>query len=358
MTPDPAVSPLLNQRRRPAKARLLLAAASGLAVLLAAGCSGGGGGTSAVSGTITIAAVPGVDDAPLWLASEQGLFAAAGLNVVIKTFGDGSDAAQVAAVESGQAQIAASDYGNILAEQAAPSTKSTLRLLADAYDAGTGTVEILVGPDSKVTTPSGLLNVAIGVPSQVTISTTGSSAKSTVPPGLPESLDAVAATQAIESYLLSSALDLTWQPMSQGQELSELQSGQLKAALLTEPYLYEAEKDFGAVELMDVFSGQSANLPLSGYVSQTSWAKSNPTAVADFQSAISKAQADASMVGPVQQTLQKEPAGISAAVADMVSLGTYPTATSRNALSRVASLMDTADVVKVDSQGLLISLLG
>lgn len=355
MTPDPASSPLLNRRRRTVQARHLFAAASVLAVVLAAGCSSGGGGTSQVSGTVTIAAVAGVDDAPLFLAQEKGIFAADGLNVVIKTFGNGSDAAQVAAVEDGQAKIAASDYGNILAEQAA-GTKSTLRLLADGYDAGAGTAEILVGPNSKIGNPAQLLNETIGVPEDLTISTNGSSASS-VQKGLPESLDAVAAAQAISNYLLSDALSLKWKPMPQQQELNELQSGQLQAALVTEPYLYKAEADFGAVELMDVFSGQSANLPLTGYVSQTSWAKTNPQAVADFQAAISKAQSDASTVGPVQQTLQKA-AGMTVSVADMVNVGTYPTVTSKSGLERVATLMDTAGVVKVDSEGFLQSLLG
>lgn len=356
MTPDPASSPLLNRRRRTIQARHLFAAASVLAVVLAAGCSSGGGGTSQVSGTITIAAVAGVDDAPLWLAQEKGIFTADGLNVVIKTFGNGSDAAQVAAVEDGQAKIAASDYGNILAEQASSSTKSTLRLLADGYDAGAGTAEILVGPDSKIGNPAQLLNTPIGVPDDLTISTNGSSGSS-VQKGLPESLDAGAATQAIENYLLSDALVLKWSPMPEQQEISELKSGQLKAALVTEPYLYKAEADFGAVELMDVFSGQSANLPLTGYVSQTSWAKTNPQAVADFQAAITKAQADASTVGPVQQTLH-EAAGMTVSVADMVNVGTYPTVTSRSGLERVANLMDTVGVVKVDSESFLQSLLG
>jgi NitT/TauT family transport system substrate-binding protein len=328
--------------------RKALAAAGGLALLLASGCSGGSGGTP-VSGTITIAAAPGVQDAPLYLAQQRGLFAHAGLHVVIKTFGHGSSADQLAAVQSGQAQIAATDYGNIFAREAS-QPKPTLRILADGYDAGVGTAEILVRPGSGITSPAGLRYTKIGVPSDLGIA-------ARLPGQLPKSLVAVAAAQSIKNYMLSQALTLRWETMSPQQELSQLQSGQLQAALLTQPYVYEAESRFGAVELMDVFGGGTANLPLLGYVSQASWASSNSMAVADFRSAMTKAQADAATVGPVQQALHSAE-GMDTSVADMVAVGTYPTATSGNELERVVRLMSNLGLVSINSPTFLSDLLG
>ena len=47
--------------------RVLAAAAATLAVAgLTAGCSGGSGGTASATGTITVAAIKGVDTAPLY----------------------------------------------------------------------------------------------------------------------------------------------------------------------------------------------------------------------------------------------------------------------------------------------------
>jgi ABC-type glycerol-3-phosphate transport system substrate-binding protein len=115
MTPDHVAGPAAG-RRQLVRSRHLFAAAAAMSVLLAAGCSNGGGGGTPVSATITVAAVPGVDDAPLWLAQEKGLFTAEGLHVKINIVD--SDAAAIAEVENGQAQIAASDYGNIVARQA------------------------------------------------------------------------------------------------------------------------------------------------------------------------------------------------------------------------------------------------
>jgi hypothetical protein len=59
---------LPNHGRRVRRARFCLAAVSGIAVLLAAGCSTNSNGGGTVSSTITIAAVPGIADAPLYLA--------------------------------------------------------------------------------------------------------------------------------------------------------------------------------------------------------------------------------------------------------------------------------------------------
>ena len=84
---DPAGVPLPNRSRHAFRARYLLAGVCGLSLLAAAGCGSPGGAGSTVSTTITIAAVPGVDDAPLYLAQKDGLFAAEGLDhVQIKSY--------------------------------------------------------------------------------------------------------------------------------------------------------------------------------------------------------------------------------------------------------------------------------
>jgi NitT/TauT family transport system substrate-binding protein len=345
MRPDPAGNPLLTRRlvpsRRlllsrllgPARKRLLIPAAAGVVALLAAACSSGGSGMGTVSGTITIAAAAGIDDAPLYLAEQKGLFSAAGLHVVIKDFG--SQSAELAAVEGNQAQIAASDYGNIFALQ---QEQSNLRLLADGYDAGSGSVEILSLPKYQISSALDLQGSPIGLPSDSALGNTST--------GVPESLYVAAAREVMSNYLASGADTLTWQRMTQTKEISQLASGKLRAILLTEPYIYDAEASLGATPVLDVFSGGTANLPISGYVATNSWVKNNATAIADFQSAIVEAQADAAQTGPIQQVLPKLPgAGISTQVANMVSIGSYPTTTNVGALQRVSELMTTESML-------------
>ena len=323
---DPAGNLLPKRSRRATRARALLAAASGLAVLGAAGCSGAGGAGGTVGSTITIAAVPGVENAPIYLAKKEGLFAAAGLkNVVIKTYPN--ETAELLALQNAQADIAASDYGNIFYQQ---SVSHNLRILGDGYDAGSGVLEILTLPNSSIKSPLNLANQQVGLPSDSVLPGSHSSG--------PISLDAAAATQVLQIYLGNNVESVHWVPMPQAQEVSELESGKLKAILVGEPYIYEAESRAGAVVVLDACSGSTSNLPLAGYVAMNAWVKDNPAAAADFQQALAKAQGDAAMTGQVQQLLPST-TGMSVQDADLLSLGTYPTSTSVVSLQRVVRLL-------------------
>jgi NitT/TauT family transport system substrate-binding protein len=330
-----AHGPVPFRSSRGLRTRCLLAAAAGLTVVLAAGCSGGGASAgSTVSSTVTIAAIPGIDTAPLYLAQRDGMFAAEGLtHVVIRTYS--SETADLSALADGQADIAASDYGDIFYAQ---SQNPDLRILSDGYDATAGVLEVVTLPaKSGITSPAQLANQHIGVPEEQVL------------PGLsgsgPVSLDAAAATQVLTNYLGNAAQYVQWEPMSQQQEISELESGQLPAALISEPYIYEAESEFGVTEVLDACSGSTASLPLTGYVATKAWVKDNPAAAADFQAAIASAQAQASMTGQVQQILPKT-TGMSVADADLSTIGSYPTSTSAINLERVVRLMANFNMIK------------
>lgn len=329
---DPAGFPQPTRRSRPGASRRLLTAASGLAVLLlAAGCGSSGGPGGVVSGAVTIAVLPDVNDAPIYLAQKDGLFAAEGLrHVVIKTYT--SPAAELSALQSAHADIAASDYGNIFAAEA---QSPDLRILADGYDATTGSLEILTLPGSSLTSPAdlaspGFSNVKVGLPSEDVLPDTGK--------GNPPSLEAAAAAEVLKNYVANAVDNVQWDPMPESQELAALEHHQVQAILVGEPYIYEAQSQVGAVELMDACSGATANLPLSGYVATAAWVRQNSSAVADFRAALAKAQSDAGLTGEIQKLLPAA-TGMSAEDADMITIGTYPTATSQNGLETVLSLL-------------------
>jgi NitT/TauT family transport system substrate-binding protein len=333
-----AHGPVPFRSSRGLRTRYLLAAAAGLTVILAAGCGGSGASAgSTVSSTVTIAAIPGIDTAPLYLAQRDGMFAAEGLtHVVIRTYS--SEAADLSALANGQADIAASDYGDIFYAQ---SQNPDLRILSDGYDASAGVLEVVTLPaKSGITSPAQLANQRIGVPEEQVL------------PGLsgsgPVSLDAAAATQVLTNYLGNAAQYVQWVPMSQQQEITALQNGQIAAALIGQPYIYEAESQLGVTEILDACSGSTASLPLTGYVASKAWVKDNPAAVADFQAAIASAQTQASMTGQVQQILPKT-TGMSVADADLSTIGSYPTSTSAINLERVVRLMSNFNMIKSGS---------
>jgi NitT/TauT family transport system substrate-binding protein len=314
--------------------RGLLVAAAGLAVLLATGCSGAGSPGGAFSSQVTIAAIPGVDTAPLYLAKRDGMFAAEGLSDVV-IVNESSAGAELSALANGQANIAASDYGDIFYAQ---SQDPDLRILSDGYDASAGVLEVLTYPGSPITSPADLAGQRIGVPDEQLLPGMAGT-------GHPVSLDAAAATQVLTNFLGNNAESVSWQPMSQQQEVTELAQHQLSAVLVSEPYIYEAESQFGATVVFDACSGSTASLPLTGYVATTAWVKAHPAAAADFQLAIAKAESQASMVGQVQQILPKT-TGMTVQDADLSTVGSYPTSTSAIDLERVVRLMSDFDMIK------------
>jgi NitT/TauT family transport system substrate-binding protein len=336
---DPAGVPLLNLGRRGIRAHRSMAALSGLALLLAAGCSASSSAGGAVPGTIVIAAEPGVSNAAIYLARKDGLFAAEGLShVEIRSYAN--QAAVLTALQSGQADIAAADYGDIFYQQAQSRTHD-LRILADGYDATASVLEILTLPNSSITSPLGLVKagVKVGLPNDDLLNVQPNA-------GIPPSLDAAAATSVLTGYMVQAQADtVQWDAMSQQQEVQDLQNHTLQAILVSEPYIYEAESELGAVEVLDACSGSTAGLPLLGYVAMSPWVKDQPGAVADFQAALAKAQTDASLEGQVQAVLPSA-AGMTVQDADLITVGSYPTATSRDSLEQVVTLMQDNNIFK------------
>jgi NitT/TauT family transport system substrate-binding protein len=131
-----------------------------------------------------------------------------------------------------------------------------------------------------------------------------------------------------------------WDPMPAGQLIHALQSRQVDAILATEPTIYAAESQLGAVPVLDACTGATANLPLAGYFTTSSYASRNATVVAAFRAALNRAQAQAAMAAPLQSALTKS-AGLNPQAAAMITLGTYPTTLSAGNLQRVVDLMWT-----------------
>jgi NitT/TauT family transport system substrate-binding protein len=302
--------------------RIILTA---LLAVLASGCSGLGG--SAAGGeAVTVAVVPGVDNAPLGVATADGLFQQHGLRVTIKSYQ--SVGAELQALTGGQAQIAMGDYTAFLYLQA--TGKVSLRLISDGYDAAANSVAILTLPNSGITTPGQLQGPAGGVATPLA---QVAPFKQTVP----YNIQTLAAEQVLQSDGVSPS-SVNWKQMQPGDMIGELRSGQVKAIVATEPYILEAEEQLGAVEVADASSGVTSGLPLSGYFSLNSYAQANLSTVQAFRQALDQAQTDSAQRGPVQEALTQL-AGMTLSEAGQVTLGTYPASANLGQVQRVATLM-------------------
>ena len=318
--------------RRP---RILFATAAAVVLSgLLAGChlpgtsSGAAGPTLS---TITVAAQPGVADAPLYLAQRAGLFRQAGLTVNIQNYD--SVGRELSALTDGGAQFAVGDYFDFFYAQDQPSHPGFV-VVADGYDAAPSVMEVLTAPASQITTPQQLVGKTIGTPEP---------GVKPFSPATPYSEE----TLATQSALTNAGVQVDrvhWKPLPSGQLINALQHNQVQAIVGTEPTIYQAETEIGADAVLDSCSGQTDSLPLDGYFTLGSFAHKYRGTVLAFRSALLKAQAAAGQAKSVRAVLaSSERLGVQQA--SLVTLGTYPTQTRASDLQRVASLMSTLNVV-------------
>ena len=325
----------MRRRGIPRRPRTLALAATAVVTAVAlAGCHvPGGAGPQGGTGppemtTITVGGLPVVDDAPLYLAVRDGLFRRQGLNVIVKTFS--SSAAELQALTSGA--ISAAAGSDVVFLQAQASGRANLRMIADGYEAAASVMEVLVLPDSGITTPQQLANATIGVPpAQVS---TSSWIKNI------EELTTGAVLQDNDVDPTS----MHWLQMPPQDLISSLRQGQVRAIVATEPYITDAERSLGAIEVLDSCGGAVANTPLTGYFSLASFASKDPGTLHAFSRALSEAQALAAERGAVQGILPSYTA-IDPPTASLIALGVYPTSLNADRVQGLADLMFQSGVI-------------
>ena len=326
---------------------------AGMTVLMAglltvAGCQAGSSSsaTPTFSGgdnVVRVAQTPGVGDAPLFLAFQQGLFRKAGLQVRITNYA--TTRAELTALRAGQVDVAFGDYADMFYAQAQAQTQAkghnakgslNLVLVADGYDAVANTMEVLTLPGkggAGIVTPADLVGKSVGtaqaqlMPSNVA--------------GQPYSLDTVA-TQSVLNNASVKPASITWKPLPpEGPQglIQSLADHRVDAILATEPTIFEAESQLGAVPVLDSCTGFTANLPLFGYFSSRTFATAHRATLTAFRNVLLRAQALAnSQSAPVRNTLEGSE-GMSVQDASLLTIGQYPTTVSVNDLQRVIGLM-------------------
>ena len=305
------------------------------AALAVSACSISGAGNSG-GGQLTVGIVPGVDNSPLMVGLQEGLFRDHGLNVVTRTFS--SLKTEFQALKSGSVDIAVGDYADFFYEEA--TNMASLHLVADGYDAATGVMEVLTRPGSGITTPQGLAHKVVATPEPQLIPSFNGPYTSDI---VPYSIETLATESVLQSDGVPPA-SVRWKPTPVQDMIRELGSGQVSAILATEPYVIAAESQLGAVEVMDSVSGPTASLPLSGYFSLAAYADTHSAQLRQFQAALGSAQSDAATAGPLQAMLPHF-TGMSAQQAALETLGSFPTSLSVGQVQRVADLMYRSGVI-------------
>jgi NitT/TauT family transport system substrate-binding protein len=316
----------LSLTRRPRGGPLARLAAAGAAALLlaVAGCSALGGsdaepeGAPSESGletpSISVGVLPIVDTAALHRAQAAGYFEEEGLTVELVPIQGGAVA--IPQLVAGDLDLTWSSWTSVILGQ--QQGIAEFRVLNASYDAAPNSFQMVVRPDSPVRTPQDLPG------RRVAVNTFGSITE----------LIARSAMQA--NGVDPNSVEFVELPFPE--MTPALQNGQIDAAVALEPALTQATTTVGAVSLLDVASGPTANMPLAGVATTASFADANPNTIAAFQRAVARGQADMANRNLVEETLPLY-TRITPETAALLNLGSWPTTVDATRLQRVADLM-------------------
>jgi NitT/TauT family transport system substrate-binding protein len=277
-------------------------------MVLAAGCSIAGSHTASTlaaakpeEADVTVAAIPAVDLAGLYIAQDEGLFGEQGLHVTIEKIA--SSQAIIAGQLKGQVDITAGSYVAYISAQAAGAR---FRILAEASILGPGARALVTTADSPITSVAQLAGKKIGLNGTNSIGTL--------------LVSSLLAENGISPKKVDFITDAKGFPAMPGQ----LQDGAWAAAFLAEPYITVAQEKYGDQVLADLDQGDTSNFPVDGYVATQAWAQKYPKTAAAFVRAIEAGQQIANSDRPAVQAAMARYDKLPREVTAAMVLSRYP----------------------------------
>ena len=294
--------------------------------LLSGGCAGGAEPAGALpleQNDLVVGAVPVADAAALYIAKQQGLFAAEGLNVKIETVVSGANA--IAGQMAGKYDVVLGNYVSYILADARQHDK--FRVLAPAAAFSPHVSAVVVPAGSPIHTVTDLKGKTIAVNALNNI-----------------------ATLMVSSLLNANAMGVQqdhihFKVVPFPEMIQALLTHQVDAAWMVEPFVTTAEMT-GAESVVDTDQGAAQDLPLAGYMVTRSWEQKYPGTAAAFRRAIREGQESAtqsiSAVWHGVEAYAKIPAG----VAELITLPNYPLTMPAIELQRVSDLMLDYNMLK------------
>ena len=322
--PGPAGHPSRLAERGRSRGRVILGLLGALLFLVfASGCSllsgeeklSGGGANGQLEKTkLRVGAMPIIDSAPVHIALQEGYFRQEGLDVELVTIAGAS--AGVPALVSDDLQYT---YGAWVPYfQAQARGVADLALVADCYQIGSGMFMIMVKSGSPITKPTDLVGKKIATNTFNTIT------------------DLLAKSVLSTNQVDPAQVNFVEVPFPDMQ--ARLQDGSIEAAIMLEPFVTKAQREIGAVPLLDTSVGPTKEFPISGFAATKKFVQENPRTTEAFRRALAKASELAARRDIVEKAVQRY-AKIDADTASLVKMGTFPTSMDPSRLQRGADLM-------------------
>jgi NitT/TauT family transport system substrate-binding protein len=301
--------------------------AAAITVIAGSGCTsspaarGGTGAGAAGLTRVDVGVLPIIDDAPVFIALQRGLFRAQGLDVTPVVLDSGEASTQQ--LLSGKLQFAFSNYVTTIL---AASQGAKLRIVADGAQTLPGTNVLMIGKNSAIRDVQDLHGKTI----------------------------AVNALGNIGSLMVDSTLRTYGVPLNSvkfkviafPQMATALENRIVDAAWVSEPFITQSGEQIGAEELADTASGPMTNFPIAGYEALLGYAQRHPSVVAAFRRAIGQAQVLAATRSVVERALPTYISGMVPRLDAAVHLDSYPTSLNQVRLQRVADSMLGAGMLR------------
>ena len=278
----------------------------GLLVILCAGCTSASGATqwSGLEKTnLTVGAVPVGDEAGLYIAADEGLFAKVGLNVKVDSIV--SSATATADQNKGIYDITAGNSVSYIQDQVTGA--SNLQIVAEGSLMQPNNQALYTLPGSPIKSIASLKGAKIGV-------------------NAPNNIGTLLISSVLEEHGVSPK-DVHFVTVNFPLMGAALKKHTIDVAWLPEPFGSIDQAAMGLQELCDLDQGATANFPVGWYVVTKNWAKENPRTLAAFLYALREGQqiadTDRSAVQLAMEALP-QPYTVPPQIAAVMSLEDYP----------------------------------
>jgi NitT/TauT family transport system substrate-binding protein len=293
--------------------RVVSVSAATLSVIAAAGCGSSGTSTTSSAGltrvaglektNLTVGAVPVADEAGLYIAQDEGLFAQEGLHVTIDPILSSADATK--GQNDGKFDVTAGNAVSYVQDQVAH--RSDLEIVAEGSLMQPNNQALYTMPGSPVRTIADLKGRRIGV-------------------NVLNNIGTLLISSVLQEHGMS-VRDVHFVPVPFPALGLALKRHVVDVAWLPEPTASADEQSMGLQELADLDQGATTAFPVGWYVVTKAWAKKYPRTLAAFLDALRAGQqiADSSRIA-VEQAMEKLPAPftVSSTIAAVMSIETYP----------------------------------
>ena len=250
----------------------------GLSIMAGAGCGSPSSGPPKVSNlektNLTVGAVPVADEAGLYIAQDEGLFAAEGLHVTIDSILSSADATK--GQNDGKFDITAGNAVSYVQDQV--THQSDLEIVAEGSLMQPNNQALYTMPGSPVRTIADLKGRRIGV-------------------NVLNNIGTLLISSVLEEHGMS-VRDVHFVPVPFPGLGQALKRHVIDAAWLPEPTASADAQSMGLLELADLDQGATEGFPVGWYVVTKTWAKKYPRTLTASSTRSGRASRSPTAAGP------------------------------------------------------------